>query len=123
VRNLALNVALFAGGIAVAMGVAVPLLGRFFHRQVLVDEAPTLWLMLFGMWIGANAGTLYYILFARHQDRAIWLGDLLRLILAIGCNAVLVRFIGFSGIGYSAIATSLWLLLWRGWHVRYGLRT
>jgi O-antigen/teichoic acid export membrane protein len=121
-RNLAWHIALVAGGVAIIMGIVVPLLGRFFHRQILTDEAPTLWLMLFGMWIMCNAATFYYILFARHQDRPIWLGDLLYLIIAFGCNAVLVPLIGFEGIGYSAIIYSLSMWLWRGWHVRYGAR-
>jgi O-antigen/teichoic acid export membrane protein len=121
-RHVGWHVAVFAGGLATAVGVAVPLLGRFLHRQVLVDQAPTLWLMLFGMWIVCNASTLYNILFSRHQDRPVWLGDLLYLIPAFGCNAVLVPLVGIRGIGYSAIISALWLLLWRAWHVRYGSR-
>ena len=53
--------------------------------------------MLFGTWIRANAETLNYILYARHQDRAIWFGNLLFLIPAIGGNALLVPWIGFAG--------------------------
>jgi len=117
VRSQSWHVALLAGVIAIGLGFIVPLLGEFFHRPILTNEAPTLWLMLFGMWMQANASTLYYILFAKHQDRVIWLGDLLYLIPAFGCNAILVPLIGFRGIGYGSIVASLFILLWRGWHV------
>jgi O-antigen/teichoic acid export membrane protein len=83
----------------------------------LVEYTGTLWLMLIGVWIRSNADTLYYILFSRHQDRAIWLGDLMYLIPSFGCNALLVPLIGFKGIGLSAIISSSYLIVWRGWHV------
>jgi O-antigen/teichoic acid export membrane protein len=111
------HVALFAGLIAAGVNIAVPLLGQSFHRPQFVDNAPVLWLMTAGIWIRCNAETLYQVLFARHQDRAIWLGNMLFLVPALLCNAVLVPLIGFSGVGYSAIISSLFLLLWRGWHV------
>lgn len=114
------HVAVFAGIIGVIIGVCVPLIGRFFHRQLLVDETTTLWLMLFGMWMQSNAMTLYYILFARHQDRAIWLGNLLYLIPAFGGNAILVPIFGFIGIGYGSVIANAFLLLWRLWYVRIG---
>jgi O-antigen/teichoic acid export membrane protein len=94
------------------------LLGRSFHRPQFVDNAPVLWLMMAGMWIRCNAETLYQVLFARHQDRAIWLGNMLFLVPALVCNTVLVPLVGFIGIGYSAIISSVFLLLWRGFHVR-----
>jgi O-antigen/teichoic acid export membrane protein len=112
------HVALFAGLIAAGVSIAVPLLGRSFHRPQFVDNAPVLWLMMAGMWIRCNAETLYQVLFARHQDRAIWLGNMLFLVPMLVCNAVLVPLIGFIGIGYSAIISNVFLLLWRGWHVR-----
>ena len=120
VRKSAWHVALFAGIVAIAVGICVPLLGRFFHRPILADEAPTLWLMLLGTWMKSNAFTLYYILFARHQDRAIWLGDLLYLIPSFCLNIMLVPIVGFIGIGYSAVITNLFLLVWRMWYVKIG---
>jgi O-antigen/teichoic acid export membrane protein len=118
--KLGWQVAVFAGVVAIAIGTAVPLFGNYFGHAILVQEAPTLWLMLFGMWLRANATTLYYVLFARHQDRAIWLGDLLFLVPAFGCNALLVPMIGISGIGWGAIVASLFLLVWRGSYVMNG---
>jgi O-antigen/teichoic acid export membrane protein len=111
------HVALFAGLIAVGVSIAVPLLGRSFHRPQFVDNAPVLWLIMVGIWIRCNADTLYSVLFARHQDRAIWLGNMLFLVPMLVCNAVLVPLVGIIGIGYSAIISNAFLLLWRGWHV------
>ena len=116
-RQATLHVALFAGLIAAVVSIAVPLLGLSFHRPQFVDNATVLWLMMAGVWIRCNADTLYQVLFARHQDRAIWLGNMLYLVPMLVCNAVLVPLIGFTGVGCSAIISSLFLLLWRGWHV------
>jgi O-antigen/teichoic acid export membrane protein len=122
-KSIAWHAAILAGIVAIVLGVVVPYLGEFFRRPLLVDQAPTFWLMLFGMWIGVSGGTLYYILFARHQDFAIWCGDLLYLTTSIAGNAILVPLIGFKGVGYSTIIWSVFLVLWRGWHVRYGKKT
>lgn len=122
VRKSGWHVALFSGVIALAIGFGLPLLGHFFNQRVLVDEAPTLWLMLFGMWMKCNAFTLYYILFAQHDDRAIWLGDLLYLIPAFGVNYVLVPMIGFIGIGYGTVAANIFILAWRWYYVRAGIK-
>lgn len=116
-RQATVHVALFAGLIAAGVSIAVPLLGQSFHRPQFVDNATVLWLMMAGVWIRCNADTLYQVLFARHQDRAIWLGNMLYLVPMLVCNAVLVPLIGFTGVGCSAIISSLFLLLWRGWHV------
>ncbi len=115
-RQAIRQVALFASVIATGVCIAVPLLGQSFHRPQFVDNAPVLWLMMAGIWIRCNADALYQVLFARHQDRAIWLGNMLYLVPALLCNTVLVPLTGFAGVGYSAIISSLFLLLWRGWH-------
>jgi hypothetical protein len=60
---------------------------------------------------------LYLVLFARNQDRAIWLGNLLFLVPAFGCNALFVPFFGLAGIGYGSIAAAAFLMIWRLWHV------
>ncbi len=101
--------------VAIGLGIAVPLFGYLFNRQAFVDYMGTFWLMLLGTWLRANAETFSNILFARHQDRAIWLGNLLFLIPALGGNLVLVPLLGFKGIGFSTIAASAFILAWR-WH-------
>ena len=117
-RRTAWHVALFAGLIALGVSAAVPLIGKFFQRPQLVENAPLLWLMAAGMWIRCNAESLFQVLFARHQDRAIWAGNLLYVIPALVCNALLVALVGLIGAGFGSIISSLFLLLWRGWHVR-----
>lgn len=117
-RRTAWHVALFAGLVALGVSTAVPLIGKFFQRPQLVENAPLLWLMALGMWIRCNAETLFQVLFARHQDRAIWAGNLLYVIPAFVCNALLVPLVGLIGVGFGAIISNLFLLLWRGWHVR-----
>ena len=109
------HIGLFTGVMSIIVGAGVPLLGHVFEKPALVNEALTLWLMLLGTWIRCIAETHYYILFARHQDRAIWLGNLLFLIPALGGNFIFVPLLGLSGIGYSAVLASTFLLLWR-WH-------
>jgi O-antigen/teichoic acid export membrane protein len=116
-RQALAHVAVFAGVIAAGMSIAVPLLGPFFHRPQFADNAPVFWLMAAGVWIRCNAETLYQVLFARHQDRVIWLGNMLYLLPALVCNAALVPFFGFIGVGFGAIISSLYLLLWRAWGV------
>ena len=99
------------------MGIGVPLLGFVLHRPILFNEAGTLWLMLIGIWMRANAETFYYILFARRRDNAIWLGDLLSLLSSVVCNFVLVPQLGLIGVGVSSIVVGMFLFLWRGLHV------
>jgi O-antigen/teichoic acid export membrane protein len=110
-------VALSAAGIGATIGVAVPLLGSLFARPQYIDYAPVLWLIIVGMWLRSNADTLYQVLFARHQDRAIWLGDLLYLLPALASNMMLVPLLGLSGIGYAAILSALFIFSWRAWHL------
>ncbi len=117
VRQAGLHTAIFAAAVAIGVGFGVPMLGHLLGRPELVSESRALWLMLAGTWIRANTETLYWVLFARHQDKSLWLGNLLFLLPAVGCTAVFVPVFGLEGIGYGAIVASLFLLVWRGWSV------
>ncbi|WP_041778118.1 lipopolysaccharide biosynthesis protein [Beijerinckia indica] len=112
-RHASRHVALFAGVIAIGISIAVPLLGYSLQRPEFVEYAPVLWLMAAGAWIRCSAEALYQGLFARHQDCAIWLGNLLYVVPVIVCSVVLVPMVGLIGVGYSAVISSLFLLLWR----------
>jgi len=116
-RQALWQVALGAGLMAITLAIIVPLLGVYTQRPALIHSSVTLWLMLFGTWIRANAETLNYILYARHQDRAIWFGNLLFLIPAIGGNAFLVPMVGLPGIGWAMILAASFLLIWRWRHI------
>ena len=112
------QVSLGAGGAVLVLAAVVPILGMLTGRAALVDNAPVLWLMLAGSWVRAVAEVLYNILYARHQDRAIWLGNILFLIPAIGGNIVFIPIIGLKGVGVSALIAALCLCGWRLWHIR-----
>lgn len=107
------QVAVFVFILACMIGVAIPLLAPLFGKPRLAAEALTLWLMLAGIWIRANADTFYYVLYARKQDRPLWMGSVLFLIPATLGNLVLVPWIGLPGTGVSSILACIFLLLWR----------
>jgi O-antigen/teichoic acid export membrane protein len=102
----------------VAVGLAVPLLGTVFGRPEFAKYAPILWMIICAMWIKANAELLYQVLFARHQDRAIWLGNLLYLLPAVATTGLFVWLLGFYGIGVGALVASLFIYFWRLWAAR-----
>ncbi len=109
------QIAVSAGVIAVLLGVAVPILGHFLGREAFVSNAPVFWMMLAGTFLRANSDILNNILYAQHEDRAIWLGNMLFLIPALGGNLLFVPLFDFNGIGISSIIASAFILAWR-WH-------
>lgn len=111
-------VALAGGIIGTAISCAVPLMGTWFQRPQYAEYETVLWLIVLGVWINANADTLYQVLFARHQDRAVWLGDLLYLIPAVVCSALLVPVLGLAGMGWSTVISASLVFVWRAWHVK-----
>ena len=116
-REVGMSVAVFAALISIGIGITVPVIGHLIHREEYVTYAPVLWLMLVGIFIRSNADTLYYVLFARHQDTPVWLGNLLFLVPAFGFNALLVPFVGLIGIGIGSILAAVLLFAWRAWFV------
>lgn len=107
------QVAVFVLFLACTIGIVIPLLAPLFGKPRLATESLTLWLLLAGIWIRANADTFYYVLYARNQDRPLWLGSALFLIPATLGNLVLVPWLGLPGTGVSSILACLFLLLWR----------
>jgi O-antigen/teichoic acid export membrane protein len=91
----------------------VPLFGFLADRPIYYEKAGLLGLLLIATWIRGSADVFYNILFARHQDRAVWLGNLLFLIPALGCNMILVPLMGLWGIGVSSILAALFLFIFR----------
>jgi O-antigen/teichoic acid export membrane protein len=117
-RQTSRQIALGAGMVALGLGIAVPLIGTLFGRPALVANTGTFWLMLLATWMRANSETFSNILAARHQDRAVWMGNLLFLIPALSGNLVFVPLLGFKGVGLSAIVASAFILFWRWKHIR-----
>lgn len=107
------QVSLFVLVAAIAIGWLIPFSAPFFQKPELATESMTLWLMLLSVWIRSGADTLYYVLYARNQDRALWVGGLLFLVPALLGNMILVPWLGLIGVGYSAILASLFLFFWR----------
>lgn len=93
--------------------VGVPILCLFLNRAAFLDELPTFWLLTASLLVNGPAMAAAAILFARRQDRSLWLGNLLFLIPILICNFTLVPAYGFAGIGYSALISGLMLFVWR----------
>lgn len=115
-RHASRQISIGAGVVAIGLGVAVPLISYFLGRNAFVTDTPVFLFMLLATWMRANADMKNNILFARHQDRAIWLGNMLFLIPALGGNLLLVPLFGLNGIGYSALIAASFLFSWRRWH-------
>jgi len=119
--RLTLHASVSGGILALIIGVIVPQLGGFLGRQEFEDQAFTLWLILFGIWLRSVTESIYYVMYARHQDRPIWIGNLLQLLVALVSGVLLVASLGFEGVGYSAIATSVFIGLWRLYFLKRGI--
>ena len=103
--------------VAAIIGIIVPLLGHWFGRPEFADHAHVLWLILFGSWLKLSAEGLYYIMYARHQDRAVWIGNLLVLGVSAVATIGAVKAFGFSGVGYAAVMSGVFIVLWRSYWV------
>lgn len=112
------QVALFVFLAACGVGVGVPYLGDFLGKPMITEAASTLWLLLVAVWIKGLADSLYYVLYARHQDWANWVGDLLFLVPSLIGNMILIPLCGLPGVGYSSILAAVFLLSWRIYFVK-----
>jgi O-antigen/teichoic acid export membrane protein len=117
-RKMTMQALMSGGFMALIIGLTIPWLGNNFDRPEFAEHAPVLWLMLVGIWIRSGSESLYYAMYARHQDTAIWVGSLLQLAVAFVCNVILLHFAGFIGIGYSAVITAILLTIWRVYWVK-----
>jgi O-antigen/teichoic acid export membrane protein len=106
-------------GLVLLVGVGVPLFGYLAGRPLYYQNAGLLFLLLAGTFLRGWADLYYNVLFARQQDRAIWLGDLLFLVPTLAGNALFVPFFGLWGLGLSSVLASAFLLAWRAfWSLR-----
>jgi len=120
VKQTGWQVSLFLFLAALCLGIFIPLLAHFLGKTAIAAEEVTLWLLLVAIWIRGNADTLYYVLYARHQDWANWVGGLLFLIPALGGNLLLIPLCGLEGVGYSSILAASFLWAWRFYYVKTG---
>ncbi len=112
-RSMVVEVALFVTLASVVLGVGIPYSAQFFGKPAFATEAPTLWLMLLSVLILAVADALYYVLYARHQDKSLWIGGFLMLVPAALGNFLFIPSVGLIGVGYSAVLAASLLLFWR----------
>jgi len=112
-RRMIRDVFVVSSVATLGIGIFVLKIGSLCHRPEFAKEAMTLWLLLAGTWLRANAEALYNVLYARHQDRQIWAGNLLFLVPAVAGNALLVPFFGLPGAGWAALLSGLFLYIWR----------
>ncbi len=113
VRKMTIHACLVGAAMCVIIGAIVPFLGHLFDRPEFAENAPTLWLMLFGIWLKSATESLFYVMYARHQDKPTWLGNILLLVVAFMSSYLLVPYAGFMAIGYSAVISASFLCLWR----------
>lgn len=109
-----IEVSVFMLVATVILGVLMPLSAPYFGKPELAAERLTFWLMLGAVWIRSVGDSFYYILYARGQDKPLWMGDMLYLLPVIVGNVILVPLIGLAGVGYSAVVAASLLLLWLG---------
>lgn len=117
-RQTVLHASVVAAVAAFCFAVLVPVLGILTQRPTLIDHLGVFWVMLVGVWFRAAAEALQIVLFACHQDKPIWLGNLLFLIPAIGANAALIPLLGLMGAALSSVLAGAFLLGWRGIYAR-----
>lgn len=117
-RKLIVEGSLTAAVLCICIGIAIPWLGTHFDQPEFARQAPTLWLMLGAMWLKTSTEGLYFVQYARHQDRDIWIGNIAMLVMVLGFNFMFVPQLGFIGIGYSAVMCALALGAWRIYSVR-----
>ena len=108
----------FSGVLALSVGLGVPLLGREFGRPEFSEHSTVLWLMLLAAWVRDTTSSLYYVLYARHQDNLIWITGVFSLLPALATSIILVPRYGLEGVGYSAVVTAVTIGIWRFYCVR-----
>lgn len=112
-RDMFIQAALGAGVLSLFILAIIPFYARAAGRPEFLEHIFVLALLLTGMWIKSVTETIYYIMYARHQDKEIWIGNFIFLIPAALLNFVLVQNFGFIGIGYSSVIAALILSLYR----------
>ncbi len=96
----------------------VPIMASMLGKPEIESYKAVLWLILVGTVLRLVGDSLSGVLYARHQDKAIWIGGLLSLVVSLGLNVWLVPRYGLYGAGYSAIISGVFIVLWRFYYVR-----
>lgn len=112
-KMMTVQIATSSAVMALLVGLIVPQLGSYLGRSELSEHSLVLWLVLVGVWLRMSVEGLYYVLYSRHQDIAIWSGNIVMLGVSALSNIWFVSHYGFIGVGYSAVANGLFVVIWR----------
>lgn len=118
-KKMGIQATISATFISIAIGIVIPYLGKFIGKEEFFEYRDVLWAILFGSWLRCATEHTYYMMYARHQDRQVWIGNFIFLVAASLFNAVMVPIYGFMGIGYGAILSAIVLCLWRVYCIRW----
>lgn len=121
-RKMTLQASGSATLMVLVIGAGVPWLGELLGKPEFSANALTLWLMLFGVWLRSVSEGLYYMLYARDQDRPIWIGNILFMVATVLAGLLLTPYFGLPGIGYASVFAAIFISLWRLYHVRQSSR-
>ncbi len=112
-KKITLQSTIFAVFLSIIIGVAIPIIGDLIDRPEFREHAIVLWLMLISTSISISTSSLHHLSYARHQDWAIWGGNLLLLFLSFIVNILMISNFGFIGVGYSSITIIILISIWR----------
>lgn len=112
-RKMTIQATLSAAAICLILGGVIPFLGSHFDRPEFYEYRHIFWMMLTGVLIKSATESLYYVMYARGQDKAIWAMSFFSLASALGFNLLFVPLFGFEGVGYSSILSASVLSIYR----------
>lgn len=115
-----LQSAALSGALALLICLALPFYARYAGKELLLQNTHVLYLVMAGAFLRCVADIFYYVLYARHQDRPLWLGNIVIFLPFLGANLIMIPLFGIIGFGINSFFVGLSLLAWRLWYVKYG---
>lgn len=112
-KNITIQATISTIVLSLIIAIAIPVIGDYMERPEFREHAPILWFMLASTCVSMTTSSLLYLSYARHQDWAIWSGNLLLLVLSASLNIIMISKFGFIGAGYSAISVVILISIWR----------
>jgi O-antigen/teichoic acid export membrane protein len=114
-RRAALSVAAIGAVLSLAIALAIPYFAAAMHKPEIGENMLAVWLLMAAVVVRLIAETAYFGLYARHKDRAVWVGNIGFLFVSLLLNLILVPPLGLTGLGVASfIATVVLLALRQG---------
>lgn len=104
--------------LSLIIGLVVPVMAAMLGKPEIESHKVVLWFILAGSVMRLGSDSLNGVMYARHQDKDIWIGNLLFLAVALLLNLWLVPIFGLYGAGYTALISSLFVVMWRFYCVK-----